>query len=135
MAQRCGTVSCLVLVSAALATAACRGQHERLHEHQTQFESLGSTTAAIGEAWLARQTSKTYTHTALARTFRRVEQERTALASSPVTLLDPQAAQLSQRAEQLSRLIAAIMRDVEAVDDASARRDLTHIPIMPSTRP
>jgi hypothetical protein len=129
------TIAWLLIAGAAFAAPGCGGQDRRIQQHRMKFESLGSTTAAIGDAWLAGQIAGAYTHTALEQTFQLVEQERTALVSSPVTLLDPQAAKLSQQAEQLSRLLAGIMRDVEAVDHQSARQHLAGIPIVPPPRP
>jgi hypothetical protein len=133
--DRCRTIARLTIAAASLAAAGCHGQDRRIQPHQIKFESLGSTTASIADAWLAGQIAATYTDVALEQTFHLVEQERTALASSPITLLDPQAAKLSQQAEQLSRLLAGIMRDVEAADRASARRHLAAIPILPPPQP
>lgn len=121
-----------LIIAAALGVAACGRQDERLLQHREKFESLGSSTAAIAEAWLAGSTSGTYTRTALQQTFLLVEQERQALASSPDTLLDPRGAELSQSAERLSRLLAALIHDVRAADAPSVRQHLTKIPITPS---
>jgi len=127
------------LISMAIAAVgftcgACVRQEARIQEHQEKLESLGSTTAAIGRAWLGGDTSGTFTRTALEQTFLLVEQERSALADSPQTLLDPRAAHLSQAAEGLSRLLAMTINDVDAADSGSVRRHLTEIPIMPSAR-
>ena len=88
----------------------------------------------IGEAWLAGSVSGTYARTALEQTRRLVEQERTALASAPQSLVDARGAQLSQAAERLSRLLAAMTQDVRTADAPSVRRHLTEIPIVPSER-
>lgn len=132
MAQQLGRASWLIIVAVALAIVGCSRQDERLQAHREKFESLGSSTAAIAEAWLAGSTSGTYTNTALQQTFLLVEQERHALASSPDTLLDPRGAELSQAAECLSRLLAAMMYDVRAADAQSVRQHLTMIPFAPS---
>jgi hypothetical protein len=125
-------LSCLVIAAAVALGAACNHRDARLQQHKEAFQSLGATTAAIGEAWLAGDVSDTYARTALEQTFRLVEQERSALASSPQSLLDPRGAQLSQDAERLSRLLAAMIGDVRAADARSARQRLADIPIMPA---
>jgi hypothetical protein len=127
-------LSCIVVATAALGSPACNQQERRLQQHQEQFESLGSTTVAIGDAWLAGSVSGTYTRVALEQTRRLVEQERAALASEPQSLVDERGAQLSQAAERLSRLLAAMTEDVRTADASSARRHLTEIPIVPSER-
>lgn len=131
MAVRLRPGCCAFFISACLTLPACARQDQRLQQHKEKFESLGSTTAAIGEAWLGGRVSGTYTHAALAQTFLLVEKERTALASTPEMLLDPRGASLSQAAERLSRLLAVLIRDVGGADAASARRHLADIPIMP----
>src|SRR5215218_7452377 len=110
---RCCLISA-VLAAAGLTAGACARQDARLQQHQEKLESLGSTTAAIGRAWLDGHTSGTFTRTALEQTFLLVEQERSALAGSPQSLLDPRGAHLSQAAEGLSRLLATTINDVGA---------------------
>lgn len=117
----------------ALASLGCSRQDARLQQHREKFESLGATTEAIGESWLAGSVSGTYTLTALDQTFILVEQERTTLASSPEALSDPRGAALSHAAESLARLIAGMRQDVRAGDAAAVRRRLASIPIRPST--
>lgn len=124
----------IVLVIAAVGVAGCTSLDDRLQQHREKLESLESSTAAIGEAWLAGSTSGTYTRTALQQMFLLVEQERRALTSAPEALLDARGAELSQSAERLSRLLAAMMHDVEAADAVSVRQRLTTIPIVPSER-
>jgi hypothetical protein len=124
-------VSCALLAAAFLILQACGRQDQRLRQHQEKLESLGATTAAIGEAWLAGSTSGTFTRGALAQTFQLVEQERAALAASPEALLDPRGAALSRNAEALSRLLSTLIQDVRGADAASARRRLAQIPIKP----
>jgi hypothetical protein len=118
-----------ILVVLILTGAACTRQDARLVQHRQNFESLGETTAAICEAWLGGHVSGTYTRTALEHTFLLVEQERTALATSPEALLDPRGADLSQSGERLSRLIAILIHEIMAADSPSVRRLLTQIPI------
>jgi hypothetical protein len=128
--ERFSRWSSVVIAAATLGFLSCDRQDSRLQQHQEALESLGSTTLAIGEAWLAGSVSGTYTRTALEQTFRLVEQERAALASSPQSLLDPRGARLSQSAEHLSRLLALMIGDVRAADAASAGQRLSQIPIM-----
>lgn len=125
----------LVVISLALASDACSRQGARLQQHREKFESLGATTKAIGEAWLAGSVSGTYTSTALERTFLLVEQERQALAEQPAALADPRGADLARSADGLSRAIAAMQQSVSAADAASVRNDLAHLPIVPRTSP
>jgi len=122
------------IAAGCLSSGACARQDARIQQHQEKLESLGSTTAAIGRAWLAGETSGTFTRTALEQTFMLVEQERSALAASPQTLLDPRGAHLSQAAEGLSRLLAMTINDVGAADAGSVRHRLTQIPITSSAR-
>jgi hypothetical protein len=114
-----------------LISVGCSRLDSRLQQHKEKLESLGATTAAIGEAWLAGSVSGTYSRTALEQTFLLVEQERATLASSPEALIDPRGAELSQAAERLSRLLAAMTQDVTRADTPSARRHLAEIPIAP----
>ena len=118
----------LIIIMAIVLAAGCSRQDERLQQHRENFVSLGSSAAAIGEAWLAGSTSGTYTSTALQQTFMLVEQERHALGSRPGQLLDPRGAELSQASERLSRLIASMMQDIRAADSASLRQHLKEIP-------
>ena len=122
-----------MIAALSLTVAACTRQDARLEQHKKDFESLGETTAAICEAWLAGDLSGTYTRTALDQTFMLVEQERTALAASPEALLDSRGAALSQSGERLSRLIATLIHQVEGANAASVRQLLTNIPIRAST--
>lgn len=124
--------SWVILAVVAFAFAGCSRQDARFQQHREKFESLGSSISAIGEAWLAGSASGTFTSTALEQTFLLVEQERYALASKPDALLDPRGAELSQAAERLSRLIAAIIHDVRSADAESVRQHLAKIPIAPS---
>jgi hypothetical protein len=127
--QRSLTASWVLLT--VLVSAGCSRQDDRFQRHRETLESLGSTTKAIGDAWLAGSVSGTYTSTALDQTFVLVEQERSALASTPEALADPRGAQLSQAAERLSRLLAAMMHDILAADAQSVRQHLADIPIAP----
>jgi hypothetical protein len=117
-----------------MAVPGCSRTESRLEQHRQSFESLGATTAAIGDAWLAGQVSGTYARTAFEDTLRLVEQERTALASRPELLADPRGAELSQSAEQLSRLLAGMIGDVRHADGSSVRRHLAGIPLRRGAR-
>jgi hypothetical protein len=129
VAQRLAILSPVLVLIVALGSPGCGAQDSRLPQHEEKFESLGSTTRAIAEAWLAGNVSRTYALTALEKTYLLVEQERSALASAPQVLLNPGGARLSQAAERLSRLLAVMMHDVGAADRTSVRRHLVEIPI------
>ena len=134
MPQPFRTTARIVLLATVLAGAGCSRMDERLAQRQEKLESLGATTRAIGDAWLAGSVSGTYTRTALRQTLRLVEQERSTLAATPEALRDPRGARLSQAAERLSRLVAAMSGDVGAADAASVRQRLADIPIAPPER-
>lgn len=123
-----------MLAALVLAGPACSGHESRLEQHRQSFESLGATTAAIGEAWLAGQVSGTYASTAFEDTRRLVEAERAALAGRHELLADPRGARLSQSAEQLSRLLAVMIADVRRADGSSARRHLAELPLRRGAR-
>jgi hypothetical protein len=135
VARALRVVQLVVIVAGIAGLGACRTSDERLQEHQKKFESLGSTAAAIGEAWLGGSVSGTYTRTALERTFLLVEQERSALARTPETLTDSRAAHLSEAAERLSRVLALMAHDVKQRDTTALRRHLTQIPLYPRQQP
>jgi hypothetical protein len=115
------------LFTAALIASACGRQDQRLRQHDQKLESLAASATAIGRAWLAGSTSGTYTITALEQTYVLVEKERAALASTPDALVDPRGAELSQTAERLSRVLAAIRYEVRGADAASVRQRLHDI--------
>jgi hypothetical protein len=113
---------CLCLV-----VAACGGADRTLQQTREKIDSLRSTTETVAEAWLGGLTSRTYTRTALEQTFQLVDEQRTALAGSPSLLADPRGAQLSQDAERLSRGLAVLIHDVNALDQPSTRQHLAAI--------
>jgi hypothetical protein len=106
---------------------ACDRHDQRLQQHDQKLESLAASTTAIGRAWLAGSTSGTYTITALEQTYALVEKERAALAKTPDVLVDPRGAELSQTAERLSRVLAAIRDEVRRSDAAAVRERLHDI--------
>jgi len=124
----------ILAVIAALVLTGCGREDEAIRQHHQAFVSLGATMAAIDEAWLDGKISGTFTVTALEQTLQLAEQERAALAASPEKLADPRGAQLSQSAEQLSRLLAATIRDVRAADAGAVRRHLADNPLPPQGR-
>jgi hypothetical protein len=129
MMRQTGTAVFLACVALALSATGCSSQNTRLEQHKKTFESLGATAAAIIEVWVGGQVSGTYARAALEKTFQLVEKERAALTTAPATLQDPRGAELSQKAERLSRLLADLMRDVAGGDGASARQHISEIPI------
>jgi hypothetical protein len=121
----------IVVIVAAVGVAGCTSQSDALDQHQEKLESLGASSAAIAEDWLHGAVSGTYTGTALEQIYRLVEQERSALASKPPALADHRGAHLSEAADQLSRLLAVMMQDVEHGDAAALREHASKIPILP----
>ncbi len=116
-----------LLLTVALIATACDRRDERLQKHDQKLESLAASATAIGSAWLSGRTSGTYTLTSLEQTYVLVEKERAALASSPDALVDPRGAKLSQSAERLSRVLAAMRDEVRGSDASSVRQRLRDI--------
>ena len=131
MTQR---LSAIVPIVFAVSVCGCARLDAQLQQHREKLESLGSTTSAIGEAWLAGSISGTYTRSALEQTLLLVEKERSALGREPQALLDPRGAEMSEAAGRLSRLLAVTMHDVEAADADRVRRNLGEVPIAPAKR-
>ena len=117
----------VLLAITAIITAACGRQDQRLQQHDRKLASLAASATAIGNAWLSGSTSGTYTITALEQTYQLVEQERATMAGAPDALVDPRGAELSQSAERLSRVIAAMRYEVRGSDAASVRQRLRDI--------
>jgi hypothetical protein len=111
----------------ALSSFGCTRHDRRLQLHHRTLQSLGSSIAAVTEAWLAGHVSGTYTQTALEQTLRLIEQERTSIASKPETLIDPRGARLSDSADHLERVVAQIVAAVRAADGATARYHLASL--------
>ena len=130
--HRCRICAAILVSAVTLASAGCSRDDQRLQAQREALESLGESTAAITEAWLAGDVSGTYTSTALQQVFVLVEQERRSLTAAPATLLDPRGAQLSEAAEQLSRLLAAMLHDVRAANASAMRQHVASIPIRAS---
>ncbi len=121
------------LAALALAATACTSQNAALQQHQEKLESLGSSTAAIADAWLGGNTSDRYTRTALEQIYRLIEQERARLAATPDALASSRGAHLSETAERLSRLVAVMIHDVGRGDAPAVRQRVTQIPIRPQS--
>jgi hypothetical protein len=112
-----------------LSLAGCSRHDWQIQQHQEALQSLGSSARVIVQAWLDGQVSGTYTQTALEQIFRLIEQERAALASRPEMLIDERGARLSDTADHLERLVAAMVHAVRGADAAAAHRHLANIPI------
>ena len=117
----------LLLSILTVAFFGCRQHDERLQQHQEKLDSLTASAIAIGRARLSGSTSDTYTRAALERIFSLVEDERAALVSVPDTLLDPRGAKMSQSAERLSRVLAAMQHDVRGSDPRSLRQRVSDL--------
>lgn len=120
----------VVAVATAL-SGACASRQDTIRQQREKLESLGASTALLVDDFLAGQLSPTYARTALDALFVQVEQQRAALASEPDTLVDGTAASLSQRAEQLSRLVAQMRQDVARDDAGALRARRGSIPLLP----
>ncbi len=110
MAQVTAVLAALVIVAGC---AACRSADDEFRQHRQKVESLEATSSFIAQSYAAGGISSTYTRTALERTLRLVEEERSALGESADTLADPRGAALSQRCEHLSRFLAELAERVE----------------------
>jgi hypothetical protein len=119
-----------VLITTMAAASGCARQDTRMRQLAEEFESLRATAAAIGDAWLTGAVSGTYAATAFDQTFRMLDLQRTELASSPRSLVDPRGARLSQAGEHLSRLVALLGEDVHRGDADAARRHLRELPTL-----
>jgi hypothetical protein len=100
---------------------------DRLAQHASKIRSSRATTIAVAEAWLHGDVSAVYAQTALEQTFQLVEQERAAVAATPQDLAKPDAGSLTRDAEELSRELAAMSRDVQTADGATLRRRLSEL--------
>ena|ERR1043166_4406275 len=111
----------------ALGSGACSNPDAQLQQHREHLDSLRATATAIGQAWLAGYVSSTFSRTAFERTFELLARERQTMAASPDALLDPRAAQLSESADQLARLLSQMRHDVTTTDVASMQRHLSDV--------
>ena len=124
--HRC-TVWIPLVLAIALACSACTRTDQKLEQQRDDLKSLVASTAAIADAWLAGSTSGTFTATALEQLFLLLGKQRQALAAAPNRLLDQRAAELSQAAEALARLLAALIHDVRAADGRAVREHLSKL--------
>jgi hypothetical protein len=116
-----------LMIVTTVAVTGCSRQDTRIRQLAEDFESLRSTTAGIGDAWLRGDVSGTYAATALDQTFRMLDRQRTELTASPRSLVDPRGAHLSQAGERLARLVAGLTEDVHRGDAEAARRHLGEV--------
>lgn len=117
--RRAALTACAVLL-----LSGCASQESRSLRHTAQLDSLRATTKAIVNAWLQGDVSGAYASTALDQTFRQVEQERAAVATTPDALTEPRANALVRDSEHLLQVIAALADDVRARAGWDARRHL-----------
>jgi hypothetical protein len=122
----------IIVAAVAFTLTGCSSPEERIQHQKKAFRSLAATTVATAQAWLSGDTSGTYTRTALTQTLRLAEQERTALTADPQALAAPAGAALSRSAEQLSRLLAMLLQDVDAQDAHATRQHLAQLPLLPA---
>ena len=118
------------ILAAAVITAAlcgCSSPQKQLEQAQKKIDGLTATTRTIAEAWLSGDVSATYSRTAFEQTLELLDQQRASLGTSPALLLDARGASLSRDAEQLSRLLAALIEDARNRDGASARQHLSEV--------
>src|SRR5205809_4580055 len=109
-------------VAALLGACACSRQDAQLQQHQEALASLHATTHFVIDAWLRGNVSGTYAETALQRTLRLAEQERTALTARPQLLIDRRGADLSDAADGFERRLATLIHAVRGADGGAARR-------------
>jgi hypothetical protein len=120
---------------ACLLTFACARQDRQLQQHQEKFHSLAASAQFVAEAWLAGDTSRPYTTTALEQTLRLVEKERAATMATPDLLVDPRGADLPSDADSLEHLLVKMKQDVRVADADSMRQDLARLPFATSSEP
>jgi hypothetical protein len=118
----------LVALLIAAACGACSGPDKQLKEARKKLDGLAATTHAVGDAWLSRDVSSTYSRTAFQQTLQLLDKQRASLNASPKLLLDSRGAVLSQEAERLSRALAALIEDARGNDRTSAREHLSQVP-------
>jgi hypothetical protein len=119
----------LLCLTVSLSSTACARQDRRIEQHREAFQSLSASVAAIASAWLAGDTSGTYTATALEQILALTEKERATLTSNAETLIDPRGARLADAADELARRIALVVEDVRAANAQAARSHLAALPL------
>lgn len=112
-----------------LGCAGCAREDRQIQQHQDALRSCAATVRAIARAWLDGRVSGTYANTALERTLLLVEQQRTALATRPYMLIDQRGAHLADSADQMERLVAAMMHAVRGAKADDVRSAVAKIPI------
>jgi cytochrome c oxidase assembly factor CtaG len=115
------------LIVVVLGASACRSQDAILKQQTKALASFGATVATVGDAWLAGSVSTTYTRTVLEQTLQLLETSRSELVASPRLLADAKGADLSQTADELSRIIAAVWKNVGDGDAITVRRQLAEL--------
>jgi len=114
---------------------ACSSPDAEVQKHAQKVASLRATTLAITHAWLHGDVSGTYAEGALEQTFELVQQERAAVAGTPSDLARPRFNAVARDTEAMSRVIAALTRDVQSGDGANARRYLDDLRAATSEQP
>jgi hypothetical protein len=125
----------LLCLAAALSSGACARQDRRIEQHRKAFQSLDASANAIASAWLAGDTSGTFTATALEQILALTERERAALAANAETLIDPRGARLADAADEQARRVALVVEDVRASNAQAARSHLAALPLEERNRP
>ena len=120
---------------AVVTISACTSPEREVQKHAQKVASLRATTLSVTEAWLHGHVAGTYAEGALEQTFQLVQQERAAVASTPSQLARPHSNAVARDTEAMSRVIAALTRDVQTGDGTNARRHLDDLRAATSEQP